>query len=184
LEAPASPSARFEGSAPVLDVAGRKAAQGGTEGATAPAASPRVLRVLLADDASAIRKLVACVLGERGHTIEMASDGREALALLRRQDFDLVLMDVQMPEMDGFRATAEIRRLADTNKARVPIVAMTAHALQGDRQRCLAAGMDDYISKPMDSLELVQLVERLGRSRERGGKLVPKVSGPGDGQDL
>jgi CheY-like chemotaxis protein len=127
-------------------------------------APPRMLRVLLADDAPTIRKLVAYVLGGRGHTVAMATDGREALDLLHQQDFDLVLMDVQMPEMDGFRATAEIRRMADRKKARVPIVAMTAHALHGDQQRCLAAGMDDYISKPMDSLELVQLVERLGAS--------------------
>ena len=98
----------------------------------------------------------------RGHSVEIAENGRQALGLLEEQDFDVVLMDVQMPEMDGFQATAEIRKLDDPKKARLPIIAMTAHALKGDQERCLAAGMDCYLSKPIKGEELIELVETAG----------------------
>jgi two-component system CheB/CheR fusion protein len=132
-----------------------------------PAAIPlpqptRPLRVLLAEDTRANQKLVLHVLGKRGHHVEIADDGLEALDLIERQEFDVVLMDVQMPRMDGFQVTAAIRKLPDPAKARLPIIAMTAHALKGDAQRCLAAGMDRYVSKPVNSRELTEAVERLG----------------------
>ena len=125
-----------------------------------PAFPERALRVLLAEDTPANQKLVAKILSKRGHSVKTANNGQEAVELLQRQDFDLILMDVQMPVMDGFQATAAIRPL-HTPKSQVPIVAMTAHALKGDHERCLAAGMDAYISKPIDSRELIDLVERL-----------------------
>jgi len=127
----------------------------------------RALRVLLAEDTPANQKLVLHVLGKRGHHVAVAGDGREALAQLEQENFDVVLMDVQMPEMDGFQATAEIRRFDDRRKARVPIIAMTAHALKGDRERCLDAGMDAYLSKPIDGEELIETVERLAEGEER-----------------
>jgi CheY-like chemotaxis protein/HPt (histidine-containing phosphotransfer) domain-containing protein len=128
----------------------------------APLPSPRrTLRILVAEDTLPNQKLVVHLLTKRGHTAVVAKNGREVLDLLRREDFDLVVMDVQMPGMDGFQATAAIRALADETKARVPIVAMTAHALRGDRERCLAAGMDGYVSKPIGRQELVETVERL-----------------------
>ena len=105
--------------------------------------------MLLAEDTPANQKLVVYLLGKRGHTIEIAENGRQALELVGQQDFDVVLMDVQMPEMDGFQATAAIRKLDDPQKARLPIIAMTAHALKGDRERCLAAGMD-WLSQQAD----------------------------------
>jgi PAS domain S-box-containing protein len=128
--------------------------------------APRPLRVLLAEDTLANQKLVSAILGQRGHAVQMASNGREALELVQQQDFDLVLMDVQMPLADGFQTTAAIRALGDPAKARLPIVAMTAHAMPEDRQRCLAAGMDAYLTKPLTSDELIETVERLGAPAE------------------
>jgi PAS domain S-box-containing protein len=127
----------------------------------AVAGPARPLRVLLAEDTPANQKVVATVLAKRGHQVDLASDGQRALELLGANDYDLVLMDVQMPVLDGFQATAAIRALSDRAKATVPIVALTAHAMKGDAERCLASGMDAYIAKPIDTRELTELVERL-----------------------
>jgi signal transduction histidine kinase/CheY-like chemotaxis protein len=118
------------------------------------------LTILLAED-NEINQLMAINLLEKwGHRVVVANSGREALAALEQQSFDLVLMDVQMPEMDGFKATAAIRAGEQTTGRHLPIVAMTAHAIKGDRERCLAAGMDDYLSKPIQSAELFAILER------------------------
>jgi CheY-like chemotaxis protein len=100
------------------------------------------------------------MLEKRGHSVVVVNDGLEALKTLDADTFDLVLMDVQMPRMDGFEATAAIRRLDKMNRAHVPVVAMTAHAMTGDRERCLAAGMDDYISKPISARALFDVIDR------------------------
>lgn len=121
--------------------------------------APRPLRILLAEDTPANQKLVVKLLAKRGHAIEAVQNGCQALDRLQKEDFDVVLMDVQMPEMDGFQATAAIRKLGDPKKSCIPIIAMTAHALKGDEDRCLAAGMDAYVSKPVNSLELIAAVE-------------------------
>ena len=119
------------------------------------------LRILLAEDNPVNQALMLRLLEKLGHSPVLAANGREALALCNAQKFDLILMDVQMPELDGFAATAEIRRREQAAGGHLPIVAMTAHALKGDRERCLAAGMDGYISKPV-KFELVQQeIERL-----------------------
>jgi len=123
------------------------------------AASGGPRRILLAEDNVVNQKLIARLLEKRGHTVTVANDGREALAALNNQPFDVVLMDVQMPEMDGFEATAAIREGERVTGAHIQIIALTAHALKGDEQRCLHAGMDAYISKPVDAHTLVQLVE-------------------------
>jgi signal transduction histidine kinase/DNA-binding response OmpR family regulator len=121
----------------------------------------RPLKILLAED-NEINQLMAINLLEKwGHRVVVANSGREALAALEDEPFDLVLMDVQMPEMDGFKATAAIRAREQASGRRLPIVAMTAHAIKGDRERCLAAGMDDYLSKPIQSAELFAIIERL-----------------------
>jgi CheY-like chemotaxis protein len=101
------------------------------------------------------------MLEPHGHMVELAGNGRLALAALERQDFDLVLMDVQMPEMDGFEATAAIRARERESGRRVPIVAMTAHAMKGDRERCLAAGMDAYVAKPVAKRDLLEAIARV-----------------------
>jgi CheY-like chemotaxis protein len=131
-------------------------------------AAVRSLRVLLAEDTRANQKLVLHILGKRGHTVEIAENGQLAVDSLCRQPFDVVLMDVQMPVMDGFQATAAIRKLKNSNRAQVPIIAMTAHALKGDEDRCLAAGMDAYVSKPVACEKLIETVERLGSEKRRG----------------
>jgi len=122
------------------------------------------LDVLVVDDTEANQKVVKAVLAKRGHRVELAGNGQQALDQLRRRKFDVVLMDAQMPLMNGFEATAAIRKLPETSRSHVPIIAMTAHALQEDRLRCLAAGMDDYLAKPIDVATLVAHVEYYGHS--------------------
>lgn len=121
----------------------------------------RPLRVLLAEDNLVNQKLAVGVLSRQGHEVTVASDGRKAVDLWQAETFDVVLMDVQMPELDGFEATAEIRRReADTN-AHIPIIAMTAHAMKGDRERCLASGMDEYLSKPIRLRDITEMLAKM-----------------------
>ncbi len=118
------------------------------------------LRFLVVED-NAVNRLVATkLLGKQSHEVRQAVTGREALALLERESFDCVLMDVQMPEMDGFEATREIRKAERGTGRHIPIVAMTAHAMAGDRERCLAAGMDGYLTKPIRAKELFAAIEQ------------------------
>jgi PAS domain S-box-containing protein len=116
------------------------------------------LRVLLAEDNAVNQKLVVRLLEKQGHQVVVAENGYQALACLQQQAFDLILMDVQMPEMGGFEATAAIRNEEKTTGRRVPIIAMTAHAMKGDRERCLEAGMDGYVSKPVQVRELYEAI--------------------------
>jgi two-component system, sensor histidine kinase and response regulator len=125
----------------------------------------RRLRLLLAEDNAVNQRLAATLLERRGHHVTIANNGREALAALARQPFDVVLMDVQMPEMGGFEATAAIREREQETGAHVPIVAMTAHAMNGDRERCLAAGMDDYLTKPVSVAGIDRVLAGLTASR-------------------
>jgi signal transduction histidine kinase/DNA-binding response OmpR family regulator len=121
-------------------------------------------RILLAEDNPVNQRLVLERLRRLGHETEVASNGAEAVAAARARSFDLILMDVQMPEMDGFAATRAIRAL-EASGDRTPIIALTAHALAGDRDRCLAMGMDDYLSKPVRAEDLESVLARWGRRR-------------------
>ena len=145
------------------------AAPSGSDRPRPPAARTRGrrLRVLVAEDNPTNQKLVVALLGERGHRVVKASTGREAMEQSAARPFDLILMDVQMPEMDGLEATAAIRERERVHGGHVPIVAMTAHAMAGDRERCLAAGMDGYVSKPLRPDELHAAIERACGSVEK-----------------
>ena len=128
-----------------------------------PRTAQRPLRILLAEDNAVNQGLAVRMLEKRGHRVVLTSNGREALETLEQaafSGFDVVLMDVQMPEMDGFEATAAIRAREKSFGAHIPIIAMTAHALKSDRERCLEAGMDGYISKPVRAADLLLEVER------------------------
>ena len=138
----------------------------GTVETAAPAAAPAsgaqiALRVLVAEDNPVNQELIRRLLAKRGHACTMAADGRAALACWSAEPFDLVLMDVQMPELDGFETTAAIRAGEGERGGHVPIIALTAHAMKGDDGRCRAAGMDGYLSKPLRSAELFALLDRV-----------------------
>jgi CheY-like chemotaxis protein len=119
-------------------------------------------RILLVEDNGVNRLVASRLLEKRGHTVVQAANGQEALAILNDAaiaGFGCVLMDVQMPEMDGFECTAIIREREHVTHVHLPIVAMTAHAMKGDEARCLAAGMDGYLSKPIQPEEFFDVVE-------------------------
>jgi signal transduction histidine kinase/CheY-like chemotaxis protein len=129
------------------------------ENKSAPPAM-RILRVLVAEDNRVNQALARRLLEKQGHIVTIAGDGRAAIDAFRKNTFDLILMDVQMPEVDGYQATREIRR-RETNDRRIPIIALTANAMSGDRELCMAAGMDGFISKPINLDELLDAISKL-----------------------
>src|SRR5262249_32668759 len=131
--------------AAILLLLGTRSAERTPQGPTAPTARAG-LRLLLAEDNAVNQRLGVRLLEKQGHTVVVVANGVEALAAWHMGDFDAVLMDVQMPEMDGFEATAAIRA-QEVGRRRTPNIALTAHAMKGDRERCLAAGMDEYVTK-------------------------------------
>lgn len=135
---------------------------------------PCRLRILVAEDAPANRKVVQAILEKRGHHVILAMNGKEAIERIEQEPFDLVLMDLQMPQVDGWAATRVIRQMP--SRSQVPIIALTAHAMRGDRERCLAAGMNDYLSKPLDSHQLIRTVERFF-SKRPSDPMIPVVAG-------
>ncbi|MDG2222684.1 MAG: response regulator [Rubripirellula sp.] len=138
----------------------------------------RSLNILLAEDGIANQKLAATMLQRWGHRVMVAENGAIAVKLYNLGDYDLILMDVQMPEMDGLEATRKIRSLEASTQRHTPIIAMTAHALVGDRQRCLQAGMDHYLSKPIHKEKLVQALEMF---EPQSGKENESTSTPDEG---
>jgi two-component system, sensor histidine kinase and response regulator len=139
-------------------------------------ANPSELRILLAEDNSVNQKVARRMLEKEHHSVTVVGDGLEALDALERQPFDLILMDIQMPEMDGFQAAIAIREKERTSGGHIPIIALTAHAMAGDRDRCLTAGMDGYVSKPIRIAELIGEIKRL----EKAGLMVRALGDPSD----
>jgi CheY-like chemotaxis protein len=125
------------------------------------------LRILLAEDSLVNQKLAVGLMEKHGHSVVVARNGKEAIAALASQEFDVVFMDVEMPEMDGLEATAVIRVEEEQTGKHMPIIAMTAHAMKGDRERCLEAGMDDYVSKPIRPQQLFAALESAVRNHQR-----------------
>ena len=121
-------------------------------------------RILLAEDNVINQRVATRLLEKRGHTVVVAGNGLEAVALLDQQAFNLVLMDVQMPELDGFEATAAIRAKEKATGQHIPILAMTAHAMKGDKERCLDAGMDGYVTKPIKPAALFAAIAAARKS--------------------
>jgi PAS domain S-box-containing protein len=147
----------------------------------------RHLHILLAEDNLVNQKLASSLLEKHGHTVVIAANGRRALERLETEGFDLVLMDVQMPEIDGFEATAAIRKKEVETGTHLPIIAMTAHAMQGDKERCLAAGMDGYLSKPLNVKELLKVIQAVLERPSQGANMpsLESVRNEGEaGQDL
>ena len=153
LMKPIKQSELFDGIAEALGLSPPE--PGAVESAPASVPTTRPLSVLLAEDSLVNQRLAVALLEKHGHRVTLAGSGREALEQVDKRSFDLVLMDVQMPEMDGLEATRRIRERESAGGRRLPIIAMTAHALKGDRQRCLDAGMDEYVSKPVRERQLL-----------------------------
>ena len=148
------------------------------------------MKILLAEDALVNQKVATGFLKSRGHDVVVVNNGREAVAACESSSFDAVLMDMQMPEMDGTEATAAIRHRDQQTGGHTPIIAMTAHAMKGDRERCLAAGMDGYVAKPVNPDELFAVVEQFAdgssdtsSTRERNTCLGDAISDPSLSQD-
>ncbi len=157
-------------------------------GVASEAEPGKVLHILLAEDNHVNQKVASRMMGRRGHQVVVVSDGKEALAALAHGCFDLVLMDVQMPVMDGFATTMEIRKQEKLTGLYQPIIAMTAMAMKGDRERCVAAGMDGYLSKPIDARELDAVLQScLQRRLQNAVMALPGRESPAalvDGADL
>ncbi|MDM7916088.1 MAG: response regulator, partial [Candidatus Eisenbacteria bacterium] len=168
-QAPRQDGGRSAGSMPALPsqtISGRSSVPADGAAVSVSAAPARPCRVLVVDDNSVNRKVAARMLGKIGAVTEEAPGGEEAVREWARGGFDLILMDVQMPGMDGYQATEAIRAAEAVRGGRIPIVALTAHALPEDRERCLACGMDEYLSKPVRLEQLSRMVERIMSERE------------------
>jgi PAS domain S-box-containing protein len=145
--------------------------------------STRHLRILVAEDNPVNQELAVHLLEARGHSVSVAENGKQALSMIEKHKFDLVLMDVQMPEMGGLEATRAIRDREKTSGTHLPVIAMTAHAMGGDREKCLAAGMDGYIAKPLDPKTFLETVESLGRRGAAASKKKEQQETPAELND-
>src|SRR5580692_3986282 len=175
LSKPVKQSELWDAIVTALNVPGQQKTRGASSSAAARtrARAQQPLRVLLAEDNPVNQEVALRLLERRGHSVIVAENGRQALTAIERHKFDLVLMDVQMPEMGGLEATQLIREKEKSTGGHLPIVAMTAHAMHGDRERCIAAGMDGYLAKPIDPKSFLQTVEGISQQvtqSETGGQ--------------
>ncbi len=162
------PIRRSELLATMVRVLAREIAPSEATPAEKASASPRrrMLRILAAEDNRVNQRLLLRLLENEGHVVTMVEDGEAAVAMSRGQKFNAILMDVQLPKMDGLEATRQIRQLQQESGVRVPIIALTAHAMKGDRERCLEAGMDMYISKPLHKQDLLDVLAKYATAEE------------------
>lgn len=144
----------------------------------------RLLSVLVADDTPANLTLVRRLLCGRGHHFVSVANGEEAVKKFQRGRFDVILMDVQMPVMDGYRATRTIRELELLQNAHTPIIALTSHSGTGDREKCLEAGMDAFLNKPIDAARLIELVEDIAESPAAGSNLTSSAQPDEEAQSV
>jgi two-component system sensor histidine kinase/response regulator len=162
------------GSGDISDAAVRESGSAATA-ASDPAA--KELRLLLAEDNDVNQKFAVRALSKAGHSVEVANNGQEAIDAWAAESYDAVLMDIQMPVMDGYLATAEIRRRETASPRHTPIIAMTAHAMKGDKEKCLEAGMDGYVTKPIKSkLMLAEIARVLHGARPGDDSVSPQES--------
>ncbi|MGL6160820.1 response regulator [Microbulbifer sp.] len=169
LTKPVRQSALLNAIVEVMGLAGREEPEAAPAGAEPPVLRP--LRILVAEDNKVNQAVASKSLGKRGHRVTLVDDGRQAVTAWESGGFDLILMDVEMPEVDGLDATREIRAREQDTDSHIPIIAMTAHALAGDRERCLAAGMDGYVAKPL----------RIRILEEEIARVMPGAAGPPEG---
>jgi len=139
----------------------------------APIEALRALDVLIAEDNKVNQQVAQLIVSQAGHRVDLADDGRQAVEAARAKDYDVILMDLQMPELDGIAATKEIRQLPGRG-GQVPIIALTSHAMAGMREEVIAAGMDDYISKPFDASVLLAKLHHLAAFRSAGEQRKPQ----------
>jgi two-component system, sensor histidine kinase and response regulator len=144
----------------------------------------RGLRILLAEDNEVNQELAVSLLTKYGHSVLLAGDGREALSAWEKESFDLILMDLQMPVMGGLEATAAIRRREVSTGLHIPIIAMTAHAMKGDRENCLAAGMDGYIPKPISVKGLLEAIDAVAGNPQAGHESAEAETPSGSAGDI
>jgi two-component system, sensor histidine kinase and response regulator len=175
LTKPVTTSTLFDAMVKLLSTDGAAVAAPAASGPSDPPAagdpaSGKGLKILVVEDDATNRLLATNILKRNGYAVAIAKDGLEAVAMVSGESFDLILMDVQMPNMNGLEATATIRKLEESSDRRTPILALTAHAMEGDRERCIDAGMDDYLSKPIHAKDLLAKIHTLisvGGSRGR-----------------
>jgi len=181
LSKPVKQSELWDAIVTALNVPGQQKTRGASPSAAARtrARARRPLRVLLAEDNPVNQEVALRLLERRGHSVIVAENGKQALTAIERHKFDLVLMDVQMPEMGGLEATQLIREKEKSTGEHLPILAMTAHAMQGDRERCIAAGMDGYLAKPIDPKSFLQTVEGISQ-RATQSETTPQEAGSRD----
>jgi CheY-like chemotaxis protein len=181
LSKPVKQSELWDAIVTALNVPGQQKTRGASSSAAARtrARARQPLRVLLAEDNPVNQEVALRLLERRGHSVIVAENGRQALTAIERHKFDLVLMDVQMPEMGGLEATQLIREREKSTGEHLPILAMTAHAMQGDRERCIAVGMDGYLAKPIDPKSFLQTVEGISQ-RAAPSETTPKEAGSSD----
>jgi CheY-like chemotaxis protein len=180
---PVKQSELFDAIVTAANVAPRPAAVASEDTALLLASQPRKLNVLVAEDHPVNQVLIAAILNGRGHSFSIANNGLEVLRLLERAPgehppFDVVLMDGQMPAMDGYQATREIRRRERATGQHLRIIAVTANAMKDDRDKCMAAGMDDYVTKPIDADQLLERLESASRAPARGGVVEVAAAAP------